>query len=366
MIRPTLLASCLVLFACDQKEAAPPAKAAPDKVADKGAAPAAALNVPKVGLELPGNDPKVVALARKAITCKLERLGIDSSCAEYKAWKEEEAAFADNKADATLVAFLEDADPKVRALGADRLNGWGAGAFADKALSERLLTIAEKPKDQRPEEIGRIVGHIKVKETQLLPRIKTLLASAEAGNIERGDVITSLLVANPESDEVFALTRDLINDPDLGRSAFSALDEGGHSKEKETCELYGKLLGNADTYIASFSAQKVLSFPCPAQVDPMIKAVEARVKAKKVSEARFCDALASVCTEKAPTAAQKKKALALAHKIAEDKSITTTYVRGSALEASLACDAKGGKKYLTRFQKDADSDVVAKVTKLLK
>ena len=109
----------------------------------------------------------------------------------------------------------------------------------------------------------------------------------------------------------------------------------------------------------------MLSFPCPAQVDPMLKSVEARVKAKKLSDARFCDALASVCTEKAPTAAQKKKALALAHKIAEDKTNKTTYVRGSALAAALACDAKGGKKYITRFQKDADTDVQAKVTKLL-
>ena len=257
-------------------------------------------------------------------------------------------------------------DPKVRALGADRLNGWGAGAFADKALSERLLTIAEKPEAQRPEEIGRIVGHIKVKETELLPRIKTLLASAEAGNIMRGDVITSLLVANPESDEVFALTRELISDPALGRSAFSALDEGGHSKEKETCELYAKTLSNTDDYLASRSAEKLVTFPCPAKIDPMLKALEARVKAKKVTDSHFCDALASVCTEKAPTAAQKKKALAVAHKMVEDKTNKATYVRGSAIEASLACDPKGGKKYITKFQKDADTDVQAKVTKLLK
>ena len=100
MIRPALLASCLVMFACDQKDAAPPKAAAPQKMADKGPGPAPVAAAdpakPKVGLELPGNDAKVVALARKAITCRFAR-GFESACAEYKAWKDEQAAFSENR-----------------------------------------------------------------------------------------------------------------------------------------------------------------------------------------------------------------------------------------------------------------------------
>ncbi len=361
MIRPTLLASCFVMFACDQKEAPAPAKAAPEKVTEK-AAPAAP-DVPKIGLELPGNDAKVVALARKAITCKLERFGFDSACAEYKAWKDEEDAFSENKADATLVAFLEDPDEKVRYLGGTRLNAWGAGAFADKAMSERILTVAEKVKGL--DSIGGIVGHIKVKETGLFPRIKALLASAEMGNIQRGEVITYLLAANPESDEVFALTKELLSDPQLSRSAFSGFTEGGQAKPKETCAVFAAALGHADDYISSRSAEKLASFPCAPQFDTLLKSLEARLKAKKVTDGHFCEALASLCKEKDATAAQKKKALALTHKIAEDKTITATYVRGAAIEAAVACDAKGGKKYIAKFQKDADTDVQKTATKLL-
>ena len=355
MIRPTLLASFLVLSACDQKEAPAPAKAVPEKAT----APAA----PKIGLEAPGNDAKVVALARKAITCKFEKSGFDSACADLKAWKDEEAAFSDNKADATLVAFIEDPDEKVRFLGSSRLNGWGAGAFVDKTMSERILTVAETKQGQ--DSLGDLVGHIRVKETGLFPRIKTLLASTEAGNNFRGSIISELLVANPESDEVFALTRALLNDPDLGRSAFLALFEGGHSKEKETCALYGATLEHADVYLASRSAEKLASFPCPPQFDALLKSLEARVKAKKLTDAHFCEALASLCAEKGATAAQKKKALALTHKVAEDKTNKSQYVRGSAIEAAVACDAKGGKKYIGKFQKDTDTDVQQKVTKLL-
>ena len=50
----------------------------------------------------------------------------------------------------------------------------------------------------------------------------------------------------------------------------------------------------------------------------------------------------------------------------DDRSIKATYVRGSAIDAAVACDAKGGKKYIARFQKDADTDVQERVAKLLK
>ncbi|MDP1823436.1 MAG: hypothetical protein Q8L48_09345 [Archangium sp.] len=352
MIRPALLASCLVLFACDEKKAPTPAKAAP-------AAPAA----PKAGLEAPGNDAKVVALARKAMTCTFENSSFDSACADLKAWEAEQDAFRDNKADATLVAFLEDPDEKVRVLGSTRLNGWGAGAFADKALSERILTVAEQPKGKPS--LGQIVGHIRVKQTGLFPRIKALLASTEVGNVMRGDVISSLLAANPESDEVFALTRDLLSDPELGRAAFSALDPGGHSKEQETCALYAGLLESADPYLASRSAEKVASFPCPAHFDTLLESLEARLKAKKVTDGYFCDALARVCAESEAPEPQKEKALALTHQIAEDKTIKTPYVRSSAIEAAVACDPEGGKKYIGKFKNDADADVQQKVTRLL-
>lgn len=362
MIRPTLLASCLVLCACDQKEAPP--KAAPEKVTDKAAPPAAPAK-PKIGLEAAGNDAKVVALARKAITCKFEGSSFDSHCADYKAWKEEEDAFSANKADGTLVAFLEDPDEKVHALGVARLNGWGAGAFADKALSERVLTVAEKPKGPQPGQLGTIVGHIKLKETGLFPRIKALLANGEANNLMRGAIIENLLAANPESDEVFELTRGLFDDAALGRAAFEALEDGGHSKEKETCALYATTLEHSDDYLASRSAVQMVGFPCPAQLDTMLKSLEARLKAKKVTDGHFADALAELCKAKDATAAQKKKALALTHKIAEDKSIKAAYVRSSAIDAAVSCDEKGGKKYIGKFKKDADTDVQERVTKLL-
>ncbi|MFO0600557.1 MAG: hypothetical protein U0228_34940 [Myxococcaceae bacterium] len=361
MIKPILVASCavVVLCGCDQKSDAPEEKAPKEKAATKTPEKAAEPAGPKVGINLPGNDPKVVELAKKVLTCKFEK-DFDSNCAEYKAWKDESGLFADNKADATLVAFLEDTDEKVVALGISKLRGWDGGAFADKALAGRILAVAEKSVKGKPA-LGEIVGHLKVKETETFPRIKALMANEELGDIMRGDILYSLLRTNPDSDDVFALEKGLLDDARLGRSAFSGFTNYGDEK---ACPVYLATLENKDDYLSSRSAEQIASQPCKAQLDAMLKSIEGHLKAKKVTDIHYCDALTETCKSKEASAAQKKKALGLSHKIAEDKTNKAPSVRGEALEAALACDEKGGKKYLGKFLKDADKDVAEKAAKL--
>ena len=382
MIRLTLLTSCLVLFACDEKSDAKPAapadkvaagkgapeKAAPEKTApEKGATPTAG----KIGLEAPGNVPALVALARKALTCKWEEDRFSDDCAEYKAWTGEYDAFKDNKNDATLVNFLEDPDEKVRHLGVNRLFGWNGGAFADKAMAARIVTVAEKSTAKlEAYYLGGLVGHIKVKETELFPRIKAIVTSAEKDATMRGAIVSNLLPSNPESDEVFALTKDVMKDTDrqFAGSTMNAFFMGGNSKKDQTCTVFAENLDNADENMAGAAAEKLPRFHCTAQYGALLKSIEARVKAKTVSAPAFADGLSRLCEEKDVTPAQNKQAIALAHKILEEKKNPSTYaayVRGSAVEASVTCDAKGAKKYLAKFKKDSDKTVSQKVAKAL-
>jgi hypothetical protein len=116
------------------------------------------------------------------------------------------------------------------------------------------------------------------------------------------------------------------------------------------------------------AAEKLPRFHCTAQYGALLKSVEARVKARTGSVPAFADALSRLCGEKDVTPAQNKQAIALAHKILEEKknpSSYAAYVRGAAVEASVTCDPKGGKKYLARFKKDSDKTVAQKVAKAL-
>lgn len=214
MKRIALLASCLaVLSACDEKKADPKVDKATPPAADK--APVVA-EKPKVGIELPGNDPAIVALAKKALTtCKWEGgpekafAGFVSDCAELKAWNDEKEMFADKKGEATLVAMIEDPDEKVRYLAEKRLASDLDWNFKDNKLAARVLTVAEKNKELREyDPLGAIVGSTVLEDATLFPRIKALLAVQGLNINMRNAIISRLFPSNPENADVLALTRE--------------------------------------------------------------------------------------------------------------------------------------------------------------
>lgn len=383
MTRSALLAvSCIALFGCDEKKedakpaapekGAPATKGAPEKaaMAPEGA-PAPTPGKAGKGIDAPGNDPKVVAAAKKVLACKWADGSYDSDCADYKAFTQDYDTFRDNKQDATLVAFLEDGDLKVRQLAYDRMSGWNGGAFADKAMAERMLVVAETTKEPLDMYyIGTLVGHIKVKETGLFERIKAIVTGADKDLTLRGAIMSNLLPSNQDSEEVFELATATTKEKDVvfARSALNSFTFAGDSKKDQICDLYVDILGGENEDLAASAAEKIANNHCTAKFDTLLKAIDGRVKNKKVTVPSYPDSLRTICADKEVKPAQTKQAVALAHKILEDTknpSDYAPYVRGSAVEASVKCDPKGGKKYIAKFKADKQKSVSDKVTELL-
>lgn len=374
MNRLAAILSCLAVLvvACDKKADAPKPADAP-----AGDKPAAAPAKPAIGLNAPGNDPKIVELAKKALGCKWEDKvfdPFDTACPEYKAWKEEKALFADKKGEPTLVAFIEDPDDKVRYLGEQRLSDDLAdGELTDKALVARVVTVAEKSKVQRDADpLGGIIGNSKVTDPELWPRVKALVMAPETHVNMRLPMIKWLLPNNPDSEELFTLTRELTKNTTFERAAGTAMEAFLYLKDKPArCDVWLENLENPPGGAADHAgdAMSWLSRPgvnCESHYDKMLAAFEARVKGKTANSALFLQGGRMICPPKGKaTPAQVKKLVALAHKVAEDKTLEGG-TRSMALETVSDCDPKGKKAYLSKFTKDKDPDVKSRAEFLSK
>ncbi len=356
MNRRLVLAACVVVFgACDKKEE-------PKAAAPAGDRPAAAPEKPKIGLDSPKNNPKTVEVAKKALACPWKD-DFDAACADYKTWLEDKAIYDEE----TFISMLEDPDEKVRFLGAKRLYDT-LGVLDDKALAERLLTVAEKsktPREQHP--LGNSVGKIQLEGTDLFPRIKALLNAKETTPNMRVGILGALMKTNPASDDAFNLMRESAKNPDFDSNvqgtAFGAMS--WHTKPAK-CDAFLEATQDADDGRAGDATQFILRSDqhCDAHYDAVIKSLEDRVKAKKVTNALFGDALRLLCNPKGTAKPpQVKKAAAIAKKIAEDKKLEGR-IRASGITGAAECDPKGAKAYSARFKKETDEDIKESVARI--
>lgn len=145
---PFLTAS--LLGGCKKKDENKPAEKIVAKEGDKPAEPAK-----KVGLEDPTSDPKIVAAAKQVLTdCAKtmeeksgEKTKMLDACDKFG------AHFGDQrfeKAEVTMVNFLEDPDVRVRFMGLVGLHRFAYAYKDDKALVGRALDALKKEKAPSP------------------------------------------------------------------------------------------------------------------------------------------------------------------------------------------------------------------------
>jgi hypothetical protein len=356
MNRLLVVAACaVVLGACDKKEE-------PKAAAPAGDKPAAAVEKPKIGLDAPKNNPKTVEAAKKALACPWKD-EFDSACADYKTWLGDKAIYDEE----TFVSMLEDPDEKVRFLAAKRLYET-LGALDDKVLAERVLTVAEKsktPREQHP--LGYSVGKIMLGGNDLFPRIKALLNAKETTSNMRVGILGTLMKTNPENDDVFNLMRESVKNPDfeshVQATAFGAMS--WHTKPAK-CDAFLEATQDENDDRAGDATQFILRSDqhCDAHYDTVLKSIEDRVKAKKVPNALFADALRMLCNPKGTAKPpQVKKAATLAKKIAEDKKLEGR-VRALGITAAAECDPKGAKAYSAKFKKETDEEIKESVARI--
>lgn len=331
---------------------------------DTGGAPTAAR-----GIDAAGNDPVVVALAKKVLTCKWSDSGFAYDCADRKAWAESELTKA-GKADATLVSMVEDPNEQVRWLGAQGLNDKGGVYQKDKALAERVLTAAESEKSKTvARSLGSAAGRIKLPEVGLADRAKALGKSPTMKETRLG-FFDSVQYSNSEA--FYAYTTEMAKtetDKDVRKAAMSSFWTGTpSSKNAEVCQLWLDLSHDDNEDFAAHAAYFAAFYPhsggCKAQWDTLLGDVEKRAKAGTAKAYDWAAAIYYLYGQNAATPAQKKRAMAAAKLIVENKANGGSS-RARALELVGDKDP-GAKAYLAKFTNDPDFSVKSRANDLLK
>lgn len=321
------------------------------------------------GLAASGNDPALLALAKKVLECGwTQENGVEYDCAAREAWEGSEI-LEKGAPDATLVNFLEDSRWEVRWLGATSLSHASVGYREDKSLAERVLAAAETEKvDSVLRHLARAVGAIRLGKVGLAERAKAFGRSPTAKAV-RVAFLSQVQFAN--SELFYPYTVDLAKtDPDneIRDAAMSSFWTGTPSdKTAEVCQLWLDLSHDKNEDLAAHAGYFASYFPfdegCKAQWDTLLGDVEKRAKAGTAKSTYWATALSNLYDQKAASPAQKKKAIATAKSMAENKANDGS-ARSRALDVVAEKDA-GGKAFVKKFAKDSDPMVKAHAETLL-
>lgn len=329
---------------------------------------AAEPKAPGVGIEAAGNEPAVVELAKKALGCKWGTFGFDAMCPEMKALTDSQE-LRDGKADATLVSFLEDPNERVRWLGARGLAQRGRAFRTEKALAERIVTVAEGEKSKVvAQELGGVVGGIKHAETGLGDRIKAMAKGHEVQQM-RTSLLSRMLFSNGEL--LYDFVKDIAaNDKDtiVRKAAMSAFWTGTPpNKAADSCKMWLGFVDDAADDVSGEAAYLCSFYPqnggCKAEWDPLLDKIEKRAKEGTVKSTQLASALFYLHKQPGASEAQKKRALAVARQIAGEKK-NSGMARAKALELVAEKDPDG-KKILEKMKDDEDVFVKARAKDLV-
>lgn len=319
------------------------------------------------GIDAASNDATLVDLAKKALGCKWGAYGFDSKCPELKATIESDT-IRDGKGDATLVSFLEDPNEQVRWLGARALTQRGKVFRTDKQLAERIVIAAEAEKTKAvAQELGGVVGGIKHAETGFGERIKTMAKNHEIQQL-RTSLLARMLFSNGES--LYDFVKDIaMNDKDLvvRKAAISAFWTGTPpTRAADTCKMWLGFMDDPAEDVAGEAAYLCAFYPqnggCKAEWDAVIDNVEKRAKAGTVKSTQMASAMSYLHNQSGASEAQKKRTLATAKILAENKT-NNAMARGRALEFVAEKDSDA-KKFLDKLKDDADPFVKARAKEL--
>lgn len=317
------------------------------------------------GIDAPGNDAAIVALAKKALGCKRDAPDgpVDYSCADMKAWLDSPNTGADGAAP-TLVNFIEDGDAKVRALGYSKLHSASKGYKKDKALAQRVVAAiaVEKAKTTDHEIIGYALGSIDLKATGLLDDVKAAFPNLASETMKRG-VLKQIVFNNPGNDAVVDFVIGLAKDPSVSvrRDAVAAFFASGKERRDDVCKMAEGLLGDADVQTVEQASNAIaMQEGCESGVyDEMLDAIDRTYKAGKISGYLAAKLVDFQRSKRKPTDAQTKRAEGLITAILGDAKVS--YPTRTTLIAQLPfADKAFAKDLLTKLESDPEPNVAKK------
>jgi hypothetical protein len=358
-------ALALVLTACGGAQSGdpevPPAASASAAPA-AGSAAASAASVPSAAPKAePPADP-VRAAAAKVLACPdWDGSGMPWSCDAFTAWSEL-PALEDGKGDATLVAMLDDADPKLQALAARGLRSSGRTYRADTAMAEKVVAKLEAGKGETGllEDLAQAAGAVDAEKTKLGPRLLELAKKIATPSV-RANLISSGQFHN--SDLFYPVTSELAKsatDDELRRAAISSFWVGTpNAKHDEVCALWVSIAQDAKT--PEGLAAQSLDYagwnpsPCDKQYETIVKVLEKRLKGP-VEESSWVFAANHLSNQGKLAAPLKKKLVALLKGVANDPKSRSS-ARMYAIDGAVKGDPAGAKAFLGKLSKDKNEEV---------
>ncbi len=350
--------------ACEKKEEKSDAAAKDSGAATTGAATAkttaAAAPAAGAGMDDPSNDKAVVALAKEAIKCEWDASwGLKSDCPAMDAFNKAEPVKS-GKVDATLVNFTGDAKKEVRWLGASALSSSGTTFKQDPALAKKLVAAGRAEKDPGAgKQIGRTIAYIDVGKTGTADDIKKVIAESDNQPL-RDAIVDSILFNNRTEGGFYDLLQQMARtekNKDVRKTAAGAFWVGGSERHDDTCKLWLELVSDPDDDLASNAAYWTAFWSagggCQAQWDPLLDQVEKHAKDGTVKSSFMAVSLGYLYKQEKASDAQKKRALAIAHTLLENKS-NSGMSRGDALRVIGENDPANAKSYAAKFENDSE------------
>jgi hypothetical protein len=338
------LALLLILAGCPNKEPPPPPKVdAAVAVTDAGDAAAAVIL-----------DP-VTAAVHKAAACKGAAPCLDAALGDK--------VFDEGGGTSILVGLLEDKDAGVREAAAIRLDRHqGKGYATDKALAEKMIAVAEKPRAGgivTLTHLGLAIGRIKVRPTDTWIRVRGLTEKGPAAL--RRSILSTLLDANAGDEDITKAVRSRLHDvdPSVRVAAASALDK----TPEGSCKLLAEDLKSADDSDVGRASQAIAldMSRCPAHHAPALAALERVHGTGKIKSVEITEALVVFLSHK--DEAIKTRAATLGRTMVVDNRVPGA-VRRVLIAPLLAVDAKAMAPIMEKLAKDKDPAIIGTLANL--
>jgi hypothetical protein len=314
----------------------------------------------KKGLEAADNSPEVVAAAKKVLECEWKRFGYPSTCEAYKSFSASEL-LRQGRADKTLVNMVEDPNEKVRWLAAGMLRQHGKLYESDAALADRVLAALEQEKDEMvAERLASALGEIDLEGTKLVDRV-IALAKGGAEDV-RAKLVHGVLFKNRDSAKLYAFIKDAAKSAEsdkVRQAAVRAFWIGTPSgKYAEICKLWLDVAQNDKSdEVADTALRLAAQNPngrCKDDYDAMLELAEKKAKAGAVKTPDVAYAAQYIHGQKEATAAQKKRALAVAQILLKNDA-NKDMARSAALRLLGKALPKPRAKALAKKHKDDKS-----------
>jgi hypothetical protein len=333
-------------------------QASPAAAGSASAAPAAA-----------GSNPRLAALIEAALACKWESWGLDTSCSAYDACFDSDLV-KDGKADATLVALIEDARPAARWLGAEILRVHGKAYRESPDLARRVLAAARAEREMAVlRSLGEAAGAIDVTKTGLQKEVEAL-GRTHPETVLRAALVKRAQMANPAP--LFDFTVTLAETDPVAEVRIAALDAfwvgTPDGKQTRVCGLwFDRAKADRDEGVASAAAKELFfpgSFSCDAHWDALLGLIDARAAAGTADDWSWVTALGHLYDGRHATQAQKSRALAILRTLLANPE-NSGNARSQCLDKLVRLVPAEAGALAAKYQNDPDASVKASAKRAL-